>query len=413
MQGYANPEQIAGGLHTRLYARSFIVAEIDNPSNRAVFVNLDACMASQAVTFTVIKRLRDLFGNSTYSESNIILSGTHTHSGPAGYLQYIAYDITGLGFVKETFDALVDGIVLSIVRAHKGLQPGSLHVSVGLLTDANVNRSPTAYTQNPQEERNMYEYDVDKNMTLLRINDIQGKGLGAFSWYPVHGTSVNNTNTLINGDNKGTASLLMEKSMGENFIAAFCQANVGDTSPNTLGAFCIDTGLPCDAVHSTCNGRVQNCIGRGPAWPDNFKSCEIIGSKQSDKAMELFDGKGLSGMSLNLYISFWWQLRTTNYFNAVYGSIESMHTFIDMRDIHVKESEHTRAGKTCKPAMGFSFAAGTTDGPGAFDFKQSDTNGTIFWKIVRDFITTPSKEQENCHMPKPILLDVGKSVYEF
>ena len=25
---------------------------------------------------------------------------------------------------------------------------------------------------------------------------------------------------------------------------------------------------------------------------------------------------------------------------------------------------------TCKPAMGFSFAAGTTDGPGAFDFKQ-------------------------------------------
>lgn len=26
--------------------------------------------------------------------------------------------------------------------------------------------------------------------------------------------------------------------------------------------------------------------------------------------------------------------------------------------------------KTCKPAMGYSFAAGTTDGPGAFDFTQ-------------------------------------------
>lgn len=26
--------------------------------------------------------------------------------------------------------------------------------------------------------------------------------------------------------------------------------------------------------------------------------------------------------------------------------------------------------KTCKPAMGFSFAAGTTDGPGAFNFTQ-------------------------------------------
>lgn len=26
--------------------------------------------------------------------------------------------------------------------------------------------------------------------------------------------------------------------------------------------------------------------------------------------------------------------------------------------------------KTCKPAMGYSFAAGTTDGPGAFNFEQ-------------------------------------------
>ena len=30
--------------------------------------------------------------------------------------------------------------------------------------------------------------------------------------------------------------------------------------------------------------------------------------------------------------------------------------------------------KTCKPAMGYSFAAGTTDGPGAFDFTQGTYN---------------------------------------
>ena len=29
--------------------------------------------------------------------------------------------------------------------------------------------------------------------------------------------------------------------------------------------------------------------------------------------------------------------------------------------------------KTCKPAMGYSFAAGTTDGPGAFNFKQGQS----------------------------------------
>ena len=39
------------------------------------------------------------------------LSGIHTHSGPGGYLQYILYIITSLGFVRESFDVLVAGIV--------------------------------------------------------------------------------------------------------------------------------------------------------------------------------------------------------------------------------------------------------------------------------------------------------------
>jgi hypothetical protein len=56
-------------------------------------------------------------------------------------------------------------------------------------------------------------------------------------------------------------------------------------------------------------------------------------------------------------------------------------------------------------AKSFPLAAG----PGAFDFVQSDTNGTAFWRLVRNFITKPTKEQEECHSPKPILLDVGES----
>ena len=56
MMGYANAEQIASGLHFRLRARAFIVAE--PKGNRVVFVNLDACMASQLVTIKVLERLK-------------------------------------------------------------------------------------------------------------------------------------------------------------------------------------------------------------------------------------------------------------------------------------------------------------------------------------------------------------------
>ncbi|KAJ1383533.1 hypothetical protein SESBI_43293 [Sesbania bispinosa] len=58
--------------------------------------------------------------------------------------------------------------------------------------------------------------------------------------------------------------------------------------------------------------------------------------------------------------------------------------------------------------MGFSFAAGTTDGPVAFYFKQGDDKGNPLWKMVRDLLKTPSKEQIDCQQPKPILLDIGE-----
>ena len=52
--------------------------------------------------------MQERFGD-LYTEDNVAISGTHTHSGPAGYLQYVLYQITSLGFVKQSWQALVDG----------------------------------------------------------------------------------------------------------------------------------------------------------------------------------------------------------------------------------------------------------------------------------------------------------------
>ena len=60
-----------------------------------------------------------------YTEANVAMSGTHTHSGPGGYLQYILYIITSLGFVRESFDVLVGGILE--VRAAKLCMIGFPH----------------------------------------------------------------------------------------------------------------------------------------------------------------------------------------------------------------------------------------------------------------------------------------------
>ncbi|KAL5550130.1 hypothetical protein UlMin_000306 [Ulmus minor] len=454
MMGYASLEQIASGIHFRLRARSFILAE--PKGNRVVFVNLDACMASQIVTIKLLERLKARYGD-LYTEQNVAISGIHTHAGPGGYLQYVVYIVTSLGFVRQSFDALVDGIEKSIIQAHENLRPGSIFVNKGELLDAGVNRSPSAYLNNPAAERSKYKYDVDKEMTLLKFVDNNWGSIGSFNWFATHGTSMSRTNSLISGDNKGAAARFMEDWFEQNglnslnfnksgsdgiprrvsslvlnpisarkesmkvaasfkserknvtrllssekrvrnaskkpgrpqFVSAFCQSNCGDVSPNVLGAFCIDTGLPCDFEHSTCNGKNELCYGRGPGHPDEFESTRIIGDRQFRKALELFS-------------------KATE---KIKGRIRFRHAYIDFSNLELsrsQEGEGNKAIKTCPAALGFAFAAGTTDGPGAFDFKQGDDKGNAFWRLVRNVLTTPTQEQIECQRPKPILLDTGE-----
>ncbi|XP_068227138.1 putative neutral ceramidase C isoform X1 [Palaemon carinicauda] len=388
MMGYANPGQINSGIHMRLYSRAFL---IDDTSRRLVFVSLDCGMMGQLVKIEVVKRLQMSYGDM-YDHDNLLLSCTHTHSGPAGFLQYLLFDITCMGFIQETFDAMVEGVVKSIEMAHENVRPGHLYVSSGELLDSSINRSPTGYLNNPEEERAKYAYDTDKTMTLLKFVAEDGTDMGMINWFAVHPTSMNNTNTLISGDNKGYASQLFEKDMNPgalpgqgSFVAAFAQSNCGDVSPNTKGPRCIDTGLPCDMETSTCNGRVKNCIAFGPG-ENMMESTRIIGYNQYAKAKELYNQPDMLKLS---------------------GPVQFAEQTIDMGDYTVRFDDGTTA-KTCLPALGYSFAAGTIDGPGAFDFQQGTTEGNPFWDLVSAFLHKPSKEQVDCHHPKPILLDTGE-----
>lgn len=73
-----------------------------------------------------------------------------------------------------------------------------------------MNRSPSAYLNNPAGERGKYKYNVDKEMTLLKFSDDEWGPVGSFNWFATHGTSMSRTNSLISGDNKGAAARFME-----------------------------------------------------------------------------------------------------------------------------------------------------------------------------------------------------------
>ena len=135
-------------------------------------------------------------------------------------------------------------------------------------------------------------------------------------------------------------------------------------------------------------------MGRGPAYPSDTNSCKIIAQRQTDAAEKIWASmyEGADGTPV------------------VGDEVKWVHQYIDFGAPYTFTGSDGKQKRTCKAALGYSFAAGTTDGPGQFDFKQNDPSppDDPLWNIVRDLLKKPSKEQEECHKPKPILLNVGE-----
>jgi neutral ceramidase len=359
MMGYADPAQKSSGIHNRQYARAYIVAQ-PNGGPSVVFVNVDAGALFQSVNQAVVERLRQRFGER-YTEQNVVLSATHTHGAAGGQSHYALYNVTIFGFIKENFEAQVNGIVAAIAEAHANLQPGHVLVNRGELSNASINRSQAAYDNNPAAERARYGSSIDPEMLVLRLR--QGnRDAGMISWFAVHPVSMSKSNTLLTSDNKGRAEWRFEelaRAQGNpDFIASFAQSNHADTTPNL------------------------NLDGTGPTQ-DQFRNTEIIGDRQFDKALALYQGASLQ----------------------LTGAVDFRQQYNDYSKIRVRpQFGQGQERQTCNAALGYAFAAGTEDGRGLEDVDEGTVETNPLLNLITQVITPPTQADIACHAPKPIIL---------
>lgn len=381
MLGYSRISQKTSGIHMRLRSRAFVIASPTN-GNRIVYVCADLGMIFQGIKQQVIKKLKQTYGDM-YDEKNVLLSANHTHSGPGGFSHYTLYNLSMLGFDKDNFNCIVDGIYNSIVRAHKAndgnLIPVDIWIKSGdLIKDgclhAGWNRSPVAYDMNPEWERKQSPFNTNPTMALLKFVTPEGKEIGMINWFATHSTCIGVTNRLITGDHKGLASYVFETEYKNNdhnaymggdgpsdaFVAIFAQAESGDVSPN------IPWGYP-DGV-------------------SDYENMEIIAARQLEKAKDLYQ----------------------NAVQKLSGSVDYRHKYVDFSKVcidpnHPKWGDGQRKLYTCKAAIGFSKIAGSKeDGIGITFAPEGMTyDGIKFPKI------TLVPKLQKCHKEKRILLPTG------
>ena len=367
--GFGRPDQIGEGLHIRQRSRAFIIAQADDPASRLVFVSADLGSIDHHIVLDVVERLQQRFGRA-YNLDNVILTATHTHSGPGGYWQTRTTSGLDGGLYPEHYEAIVQGITDSIVKAHNDLQPGNIFVATGEVLDAGVNRSAVAYLENPAEERARYEADTNTTMTVLKFVDDTG-AIGMLNWYALHPTAMNFHNHLISGDHKGYAALQMEREHGStyasegDFVAAFAQSDPGDVTPNT------------------------NLDNTGPGATD-VETTRIMGERQLLVARQLFREAS----------------------EELVGPVDSRRIYVDLSRYRV-QARFTGDGEqhTCPSAYGYSFAGGSSeDGGGHFLFREGMTEQSVWLDWLIRLVTGVPRWTEAvhaCQAPKPILFETG------
>ncbi|WBQ04816.1 neutral/alkaline ceramidase [Kribbella sp. CA-293567] len=363
MMGYSKFGQNTTGLHQRLRARAFVTVE-QASGQRVAYVNADLGMIFQAQRDAVLAKLQAKYG-TLYTTRNLLLSATHTHSGPGGQSHNLAYNLSILGFQKQAFDATVE----AVTEAHQNLAPGTISLGRSTLTNASVNRSRVAFEQNPAADRAAFPQAIDPAVTVLRFQQ-GGNEIGAISWFATHATSITNENTLISPDNKGYAAYRWEHDEkgvryldeSQGFVAAFPNTNAGDMSPN-----------------------LNLRAGSGPT-EDPLLNEQILGDRQQQAAAQAYNGP-----------------RAT-----ITGSIDARMRYVDMSAVQVAP-QYTPDGqphRTCPGVVGASTLAGSVeDGPGIAIIPEGVTNP--FFELLKPFNVDVPPWLISCQSPKLAAVPTG------
>ncbi|WP_205699331.1 neutral/alkaline non-lysosomal ceramidase N-terminal domain-containing protein [Conexibacter sp. SYSU D00693] len=238
---YAKTFVASEGIHTRVRARALV---LERDGRLFAMAQADLGGLPYAMTQEVLRRVR----GSGITGERLLLSATHTHSstGPIWPLDNLGYALLGGDLLDpRVFDLTAQGIAEALLRAKGRLAPAQLGVGTTELRGASRNRASRAHDRNedlPADPAERARGRIDPTVTVVRVDDREGRPIAAWSNFAVHPTSFDADNLLFSGDNAGTAARAVEAGMaaegGGSPAADGAPVNVwtngaqGDVSPD-------------------------------------------------------------------------------------------------------------------------------------------------------------------------------------
>lgn len=223
MAGYAARTSPATGSYHDLWAKAVVLE--DQAGEQSVLVTADILGFPKKMADRIRQALLEKHG---WDNSQIILNGSHTHSGPV--LEEALYDIypldeSQLALVKSYSRWLETTVIALIEEAKAGMGPAKLSSANGVAR-FQVNR------RNNSERDIIHQVELagpnDHAVPVIKIESPQGDVLGIVFGYACHPTVLDHYSW--SGDYPGFAQMELE-SLYPGAVALFFQGASGDQNP--------------------------------------------------------------------------------------------------------------------------------------------------------------------------------------
>jgi neutral ceramidase len=266
--GWTRADRIARGQHTRLFARALV---LQSGERKVALVAVELFMVGGGM----VKHVADRLADRGFTERNLLMTASHTHSGPGGFANFptlntaapSAATITDpLSFYRllnpepadpQLYAFLVRQIAAAVERADRDLGPASAGWGSERILGVTRNRSVEAHLANhgvlkavgegrdSDDPQGGYVHTIDPDVNVLRIDKrVRRRGrtlrvpIGAFSTFANHGTVTWSSFQYYNADHHASAARVFEGHLrrkrrvpaGQEVVHVFGNSNEGDMS---------------------------------------------------------------------------------------------------------------------------------------------------------------------------------------
>ncbi len=200
------------GVHDPFRVRALV---LDNGRTRLLWLAVDLV----GIDPTLLSELAARLAAEGSRYSGIILSASHTHSGPGAFAESALFGFVAVDRPSPNVRGrILDGLARAAREAEARKRPARLGTGSAELTGVGQSR-----VQAP----------LDLQLGVLKIVALDGQPLAVIWNYAVHGTALGRENLLLSGDLMGDARARIEREL--RVPALFVNGAVGDVSPAARG----------------------------------------------------------------------------------------------------------------------------------------------------------------------------------